>query len=210
MASSTSTAATMEKAKRSGCWFPVILGVVILAGLMAVPLLWFFRSASTRKAAEQEHMREAFREASGNADERGSVTLTPESIASYSAADSVTGLTREHFVAMVADNNTTALARETFAKRANGQVVRWLLRISDVSEQSESPRLIADFELPYRIMNGPHGWTGSSIGIRAEFPEGERERLLKLRRGDWVTVEGSLRLNDTQAAQAKLVDSKLP
>jgi hypothetical protein len=202
----------MSETKRGGCsvWIILLLLVVPVFCVMIPGLLWMKHSRSASHRAEQEA--EAARTrgiafASSSGDEQESVTISPAQFGRYSPADFGSGLSREHFVALMADDHATELARQTFTRNANGQPIRWLLKTGDVEEEEgNSGALVATFELPYRIQTGHGSWSGSSLSIRAEFGADERERLLMLRRSDWVTVEGRLQLADNRI---KLLEARI-
>jgi hypothetical protein len=198
----------MSEKKRSGCMTLVIVLVVgfVVFGLVT-PGCWWLTSRAKHQQSAAASRAEGIAFTSKSGDKEESVVLTADSFGRYSPADFGSGLTREHFVALMADQNATNLARQTFTKQATGQVVRWLLKTGDVQEADEAGGLMANFGLPYRIQTGPNGWTASSLTILAQFPAIERDRLLKLRRNDWVTVEGRLQLD---SSEIKLLDARIP
>jgi hypothetical protein len=192
----------METKKLSGC---AVFGLV-LAGLLIALIITPFalRTRSAKHAREEEARRHSERllaeestlRPQGSAEDKAAV-LAAGSLGRYSPTNFGSTLTREHFVALMSDRSLTRLARQAFAAKASGQTVRWLLQTADVNEAtSESPGLTADFELPYRIETAAGEWSGSSLTLQADFPATERDRLLRLRCGDWVTVEGRLQLVD--------------
>ena len=130
--------------------------------------------------------------------------VTAAALGHFSATDFGHGITREHYVAMMGDPEATELARQTFIKAATGQVVRWLLQLSNVKESNPSGALVADFLITYSIQV-QNGTDTSLLHVQAEFPATERERLLPLRRSDWVTIEGRLQPGDV----LKLLDAKI-
>jgi hypothetical protein len=202
----------MNDKKRSGCSALVIVLILglLLLGLIVSSIFWFMSARVSRDRAALENHRshaERIAFASESGDERESVKLSADSYPRYSAADLSAGLSREHFVALMADQNATELARQTFTATANGQTVRWLLKTSNVSQANDTGPILADFQLPYRIQTNPQSWTGSSLSVRAEFPPSERERLVVVRRNDWVTVEGRLEL---KGQEIKLLDARIP
>lgn len=186
----------MNESKTAGCSVFTILGVLLVIAVGVIALLLAF--CSVRQRSVRHHPASpvsptlAFSSTSG--DEQETVTLTPEVLGRWSPADVAGGLTREQFVAMMSDSKATELARKAFVERANGQVVRWLLKAVEVREAAEGG-LTADFQLPYRIQTHPNSWTGSALTIQAEFAPEQRERLIEVRREDWTTVEGRLELD---------------
>jgi hypothetical protein len=200
----------MNEKKLSGCGLAAILlagGLVVILGLIILATVRWQTSRESRRGQAEVDRAGAIAFASQSDDKEESVVLDRDSFGRYSPAEFGSGLTREHFVALMADQNATELARQTFTRNASGQVVRWLLKTGDVKAAGESGLLVAEFGLPYRIQSGPNSWSGSSLTIRAEFPAAERDRLLALRRNDWVTVEGRLQL---EQAEIKLLDARIP
>lgn len=98
-------------------------------------------------------------------------------------------VSREQFMALMIDEHATALARETFLKSADQSPVKWRLQTSDISDHKG--QLTGNFSLPYQIHSN-NSSTNSSISIKCEFAEESRDRLLTIRCGDWVTVQGKL------------------
>ena len=104
----------------------------------------------------------------------------------------------KHFVLMMEDPRATELARATFRSRANGAPVAWRMTLDDVRD---SRGLIeGDFSAPYMFRVG-QGMTGSSVMVRAEFGETQRDALIGLRQGERVTIAGRLSLDDGQAVR---------
>lgn len=191
----------MSETKRGGCSAWIILLILVVPVLCVTIPGVFWMKHSRRASHRAEQAAEVARDrgiafASSSDDQQESVTISPGQFGRYSPANFGSGLSREHFVALMADDHATELARQTFTRNADGQPVRWLLKTGDVEEDGDSGTLVATFELPYRIQTGPGRWSGSSLSIRAEFAAAERQRLLMLRRSDWVTVEGRLQLAD--------------
>jgi hypothetical protein len=78
--------------------------------------------------------------------------------------------------------------------RADGLDVSWLLRIENVRSPVEDRPIEATFSMPYMITRGPHWRSSSSISVQAEFPADAVDKLMAVRRGDWVTVAGKVRV----------------
>lgn len=203
----------MNDKKRGGCSALVVVLIIglLFLGLIASAVFWLVGSRVAhreRETAEQRRTEaDAVAFASHSGDQQETVKLSADAYRRYSPTDFGGGLSREHFAALMADQNATELARETFTTNANGQTVRWLLKTTEVRETDGSGLLVADFSLPYHIQTSPGSWAGSALSIRAEFPATERERLVTIRRNDWVTVEGRLEL---KGQAIKLLDARIP
>ena len=196
-----------QKKGGGGCAVAAILIGVALLILVSIPLaaFWLFR-AKTVSCSGPDHP-DGVHGLVAPGETGDWISLDEGSLGRYSPTDFGGSLGREHFVALMADQNATELTRQTFEKNASGQVVRWRLKTSEVRGGGGSGPLQADFQLPYRIQTGTNSWTGSSIMIRAEFPAAELEKLATLRREDWTTVEGRLELKgrDASLLEARLV-----
>lgn len=198
----------MNESKTAGCSVLTILAVLgaIAVAVVALAAVLYTRARTVNQQQDHKARVEKIAFASAGGDERRGVTLSADAVGRYSPAEFGAGLTREHFVAIMSDGRATNLARQAFAERANGQVVRWLLKAAEVRQSSDPDRLEAELQLPYRIKTGPNGWSGSALTIRAEFPPGQRDRLLGVRREDWATVEGRLQLD---GASIRLLDARV-
>ena len=189
--------------KSGGCGWAIVVVVVLLvvgaAGMGAVWLLYFNVRADgeARRHAEAIHHESAATVAELAAPfddgDAGMVVLELDSLGRYTPASVGEKLTREHFVAILGDDRATELARKAFAERADGEIVRWLLKTGEIEEEGAEGAVVGTFFLPYRIQSGPNSWSGSAVTLRAEFGAARRERLVEVRRGDWVTVEGRLK-----------------
>ena len=98
-------------------------------------------------------------------------------------------VSREQYLTIMMDESATELARTTFRKSANESWVNWLLKADDIAERNG--KTIGKFSLPYQIQHGG-GFRGSSLYVTVEFDDNDSDRLLQVRRGDWVHVEGEL------------------
>ena len=116
-------------------------------------------------------------------------------------------LSREQFVSFSIDENATQLAKEEFRRIANQAKVRWELRTSNISENGG--QLQGQFELPWEIRY-ENGSSSSAIQVRCEFLPESRSRLLNLRRGDWITIEGQLAFdgNHPTIQNARIANNK--
>ena len=118
-------------------------------------------------------------------------------------------LTREQFVALTIDEHATKLARKALQESANGTTVSWLLRTEDIFDSNGT--LHGHFTLPHEIREG-RSTRGSAITVNCEFAGESRESLLKVRRGDWVVVRGTLSLDGREVAikEARILDDSAP
>ena len=120
-------------------------------------------------------------------------------------------LTREQFIVHSIDSNATDLMRAEFAKTANGTTVRWLLLTDDIRDQNN--RIQGSFSIPYEI-HRDHGMSGSSISVTCSFQDASRDSLLKVRRGDWVLIQGKLSFDGSgrsaRIEEAVLLDENTP
>ena len=118
-------------------------------------------------------------------------------------------VTLEQYVAYLNDDRATKLARESFRQAADQARVRWLLRNRDIS--GRDGRLYGEFEVPWRILHD-HGSSGGSVHMACAFVETSREDLMGLRRGDWVTVDGTLVFDGERARinEARIVSEAAP
>lgn len=205
-----------QQKKGSGCVIiaVILVAVAILAVLVGAFFMFFWaRKAVVMEGEEQMVRAEAMQMASEsrlmrNGDEEGLVMLTEELIARMSATDFGDGLSREHFVAAVLDDHATDLMRKQFAEKANGMRVSWLLRVDDVSAPDSNGAIRAPMSMPYRIAQGHGGWAGSSVSVIAEFGPDAVDDLLKVRRGEWVKVEGELKL-ESNGRSARILGARV-
>ena len=114
-------------------------------------------------------------------------------------------LSREQFAALMIDDHATDLARKALQESANDAHVSWLLYTEDLTDRNGI--LEGHFTLPYEVRSG-HSMHGSSINIRCEFANDGRDSLLKVRRGDWIVVQGKLSFDGQNSTirDARVVD----
>jgi hypothetical protein len=196
-----------EEKKNSGCLkVAILVGVLLMIGVLAMvllPALWFSRAKEQR--LEEVRMIEV-REAEKR---RGVVVFREGAIPAYEPHRRGEELTREQFVALMIDDFATELAREEFQRTSNGEQVRWLLRAEDVFGSEGT--LYGDFTLPYEIVADNRG-RGSAVHVRCEFLPEHKDTLLKVRREEWVTVEGKLLFDGRKAtiSEARIVEDGAP
>lgn len=205
------------KNSSNGCLVAVIL-VIILVGLLAAASLLFFFKA--RNVAMDERIPFPVVEItaprvshgvhfSGSDSEKGTLILQPDEMRRLPMPQAGEEITRERFAAFMVDEDATELAKEAFRKVANQASVSWLLRTENVAERDGA--LHGQFRLPWQVRNG-NARTMSTINVQGVFTDESRPALLKLRRGDWVTVQGQLSLdrNSVVLKNARLAPKSPP
>jgi len=183
----------MTQDKNSGCSIaPIILfALAVIAIIFLVALFGFFRKPNgdrrrnMMEATIAEHQALAASEADRNSE---TVVIDAADIPrlAYRHGEK---LSREQFVAIMSDANATDLMRETFRKAAEGATVTWKLRADNITERSG--KLTGSFQIPWEIQFKDYGQS-SNITLNCEFTEQSRPDLLRVRRNDWVTVQGKL------------------
>jgi len=204
-----------QEKKTAGCAIGAVIcvGVAVVVVLVGAFFMYFLaRKATVMEGQARMEQAETMLAASepmmmGAGDETGLVMLTAESVGKISATDFGDELSREHFVAVMADDHATDLMRKQFAEKANGLRVKWLLRVGDVAAPGSSGEIKASLSMPYRISQGS-GWSGSSVSVRAEFGPDAVDDLMKVRRGQWVTVGGELAV-ESNGRGARLLGARV-
>ena len=100
---------------------------------------------------------------------------------------------RETLLRFEQDPGITDLAKEAFAKAAQGAQVSWDLQLGNLTPRQEGP--IGTFQIPYTANLGNASTRGGTLQVRVEFA-GTDDSLLSLRRDDWVRVAGTLDLTN--------------
>jgi hypothetical protein len=203
------------KKKGAGCAiFAIVMVVVAVVVVVAGAIMTFMFARKAHVAEFEDRMEyaetmlaDSRAMMAGDRDESGLVMLSEESIGKIPATDFGDELSREHFIAVVTDEHATDLMRKQFAEKANGARVKWLLKVGDVSAPSSSGQIKASLSMPYRISRG-NGWSGSSVSVRADFGPDAVDELMKVRRGQWVTLEGQLALEGNGRA-ARIVAARV-
>lgn len=180
----------MEKKGNSGCRVVAMIfaGIVVLFLVVVFGLYWMF-TARKSEAVEAVQIAEAEVMA-----ETAPAVLELESSDWESLEPLAEGepVTLRHYILLMEDPRATELARTTFLERAEGAPVTWTMTLEDVWE--ESGVLGASLRADYSMQSGSV-IRGSSISVRADFDESQRDALIGLRQGDVVTVEGVLALD---------------
>lgn len=194
------------KDRSAGCLVAAVIAILVCGILAAVSFLYLARdsqameSDTSMESVKLEDPMIAFE--SGN--EEGAVVFKREELRRFSVPKAGEEITREHVVSFFIGEGTTELARSAFREAAEGASVSWLLRTAEVFEQDGL--LKAHLQLPWQIKEG-RSTSSSAIRVDAQFVESSRADLLKLRRGDWITVQGDLafRGDDLVLKDARLV-----
>lgn len=192
-----------EEKKGNGCLkAAIIVGVLVVVGgaaMVVVPALWF-RAAQQEQRTEEQRAMEARKMLTDRtvSFQRGAIPKFPP----HREGEEVT---REQFVALMVDDLATELARNEFQRTADGATVRWLLETREI--QGGNGVIQGQFVLPYEIVSG-NSMSGSAVSVRCEFAPASKDALLAVRRGDWVTVEGTLSFDgrDAKIMEAKIVE----
>jgi len=203
-----------QEKKTAGCaiFAVIIVGVavaVVVVGAV-VMMVWTRKAAMVEGEAAMPYAETLFgasEAAHAAGEEAGMVMLSADSIGKISATDFGDELSREQFVAVMADDQATDLMREQFEEKANGMRVKWLLRVEEVAAPDSKGAIKASLGMPYRIRTGS-GWRGSSVSVKAEFGPDAVDDLLKVRRGQWVTLQGKLAI-DSNGRGARILAARV-
>lgn len=188
--------------KGGGCGLVAVIGgVVLLIAVVpiAILMLLWTRKATVMDEAETMERAESVLQASAPYDpnsgrEQNGVVITESRLASLAVADFGSELSREQFIAVMTDDHATDLTRQQFKAKADGQQVEWLLKVRDVDAPGSDGSIKAEFKIPYSVSYGGHSMMSSSLTVRAEFPPEAVDDLEQVRREQWVTVAGSLKV----------------
>ncbi len=190
----------MEKKGNSGCRIVALIfgGIVVLFLIVVLGIYWMLtaRSAEVKEMAFAHETRaQSEFERARSAAEQGiqMMELTSSDLDSLEPLQDGDAVSARHFILMMEDPKSTELARETFARRAHGAAVRWDMELEEVWGDEGDGRIGAMLRVPYSFNEGNVTRT-SSLSVRAEFEESQRDLLIGLRRGDPVTVAGVLDL----------------
>jgi hypothetical protein len=143
--------------------------------------------------------------------EDGSVVFQGQEFPRFSPSDIGGELSAEHFIAIMENENSTQLTLQTFREAADGAAVNWRLRLDQLSA-SDGDEVEGRFTLPYRLVHRTRSSMhsrGSEISVTCRFSVQNLERLLALRKGDWVRVQGHIsfdghgvKINEARLAEA--------
>lgn len=203
----------MEKKKKmSGCAIAALIGAAVLLGGIALVAFVLFGYLNARKTESMQKM-----ELAQLAAERdmGIATMAEDGRLFFDEADLPEfeplkpgdAVSRDQFLISTVDSTSTALARENFRQQADGAPVEWSMKLMDVSS-AQVGSLVADFEIAYGIRRFGGTEMYSQLQVEAEFDKSQRDALLRLRRGHWVTVNGTLSLagGKPRIVKAKVVE----
>ena len=183
----------MEKKRISGCTIVTIIGVLMVVG--AVSLLVFLISLLFDSRDEDEAGQSSSSETVAAREpviatmEDGCLVYDPDHWPVFEPLRKGDSISRDRFVVFGMDDDLTDLAKENFRELAEGAPVEWELMIYDLRE--EDGGLAGTFMIPYEI----RGRKSGQLYVTARFGEDQRDPLLKLRKREWVTVAGTLSLN---------------
>ena len=174
-----------------GCLIAAIVLIVLaLIGGAVSLLFWNTKRVEFEESAEvarSERPASLFAEDGGS--EEGALVLQRDELRKLPAPTAGEEITREHVLSYFIDQDATDLSREAFREVGEGAAVSWLLQTDNISDRNGV--LHARFSLPWQLREH-NSTTSSTIHLDAEFGEESRADLIKLRRGDWVTVAGTL------------------
>lgn len=191
----------MGKKGNSGCRIAALIvgGIVLVFALVVGGLFWMLNARSIemhgeakRAHAEAVEVMESAAASSGS----GRLEFDESDWQSLVPLEEDQAVSLKQFILTMDDPRSTELARETFRERADGAPVTWSMTLNGVKE--EGGLLVADLDVPYATRKAAGPGTTTTYGelnVRAEFDPSQRDALIKLRRGDPVTVQGRLALD---------------
>jgi hypothetical protein len=187
----------MARNTSSGCStaLVIVVAVIGLAGLGLFLSIFFLKSS--HESLEQAHLKEStlISSHSQEFDHENQVTFSTDALPRYEKYQQGEALTRELFVAFTLDDDTTMLARQNFETIAEGAPVTWLLKVHELREASD--QIFGQMEIPYLIVSpGDSSRSWSSVSVTCAFAASEKENLLIVRKGEWLTVSGTLTLQN--------------
>lgn len=199
----------MGQKQSSGCLTAIIvLAVVAGFGILGLVGLFYMRVGKVQKMEHAIAAEEHFSMVE-DGEEKGLIVFPRNAIPHFPAHKAGEELSREQFVAFRIDDRSTALARQSFQESVQNTTVEWLLRTGDIKD--ENGIMHGEFSLPYQLRD-KHSRQGSSVNITVDFSGESRDRLLSIRRGDWVVVQGKLSVDQHHAAirEARIIDDSTP
>jgi len=199
-----------KKKKVSGCGVAAIIGAAVILGVITLVVFGFYWLFSARKMEVKEKVAmaqsAAVRDSAiASMDEDGRLVYDESDWPVFEPLKPGDAVSRDQFLISTIDDTATELARESFRERADGAPVAWMMKLSDVRAATDG-ELVADFLISYGIRNRGGGGSYSQLKVVAIFDEDQRESLLNLRRGNWVTVNGTLSLT---AKQPRILDANI-
>jgi hypothetical protein len=209
----------MEKKGNSGCRIAALIvgGIVLVFALVVGGLFWMlsarnaeaFEHAKQVQLRQEEAMQTMSVSSSGGAGP-GRLQFDESDWRELVPLKEDEAVSLKQFILTIDDPRATELARETFRERADGAPVTWSMTLASVKE--EGGLLVADLDAPYAISKttGSSGTTTyGELSVQAEFDSSQRDALIKLRRGDSVTVQGRLALDGRRVRIVEAVVAEL-
>lgn len=177
-----------QRSSNGGCIVLVAILAAVGVGAILLVAIFFTKRASSHSSmvSEMPHPTELHAMAES---ERGGMVFMEDSRPTMSVPAPGEPVTLKVFAAYLIDDNATELAKDSFRKVADQAEVSWKMRLRQITDRKGSLR--GEFDVPWQVRRG-NGTTSSSFNVGVNFDEAGRDALLKLRRGDWVVVEGQL------------------
>ena len=208
-----------EKKGTPGCAIAIIAlcGLLILLFAASLLLTWVNYSSKQDEARAVETILQA------SEDVPAEVALDPQTEAEKLGVDVILHansseklslledgqqVERDYFLAWQKDEKLTKLSRQDFRDKANGSQVEWQLKLNELRETGQG--LEGKFEVRYLLKEEYANRQMESFGkeyINVHFRDGQRDRLIELRKEDWVTIGGELELDIN--GNAKILDAVL-
>lgn len=142
----------------------------------------------------------------GSDPQEGVIVVFENSLRDYRPDEVGDTLSPDQFVAIMASDKTTTLAKETFIEAGNGMDVNWKLQVKDIIETNEG-QLQGRFELDYWFIHRTRNRQESSAyRLNALFQREAHSDLLTLKSGDVVEVVGRIEFDDQSV---RIVNAKL-
>ena len=190
----------MSKKKGNGCAVAAIVGagvgLLLIVGV-AVGGLGLYRAKRVQaeqmqmEAIQKMHDVEAVHSAMVGGQDLDRLNVSEADLPKYEVYKQGAPLSLELFAASQLDRGATQLAAETFRENIKGVEVTWRMRADNLVKSGSG--VVGEFSVPY-VFHRKIGRSTehSELRIRCEFGEGSQDKLLEIRRGDWVWVRGWL------------------
>lgn len=188
----------MSDRKRSGCVVAAVVGLLAVAGIVALFLVFSFKAARAGKREALEYMerleeRAELRAAEEKGKSVAAIELREGELADYSGYKLFAPLSPEVFLSWRLDQGATTLAKEAFVQTAEGAQVSWELQAGDL--RTEGDKIVGVFYLPY-VFSDRKG-TSRQAGVESiecRFAPESKESLLVIRRDRPARIAGRLSL----------------
>ncbi|MGE9270447.1 MAG: hypothetical protein ACQKBU_06560 [Verrucomicrobiales bacterium] len=186
-----------KKGKMSGCGFATLIGALLIFGAFALVVFVFYglwsHSDSSREGHSDEALMAKDHEAGFSTVEEGRLIFDESHWPVFPPLEEGEAVSRDRFLISMIDRSATELARETFLERADGALVEWSLKLVNLRKSGGS--LEGTFEIGYGLRRGS-ARSFNQLQIEVIFAADQHDELLRLRKGDWVTIQGELSLPD--------------